>query len=151
MTGSETIHACCVVVGEAGLLIRGASGAGKSSFAREILFHGGRAGRFCRLVSDDRTRLEARHGRLLAFAVAPIAGCIEIRGVGIVRQSFEPAAVVRLVADLSDDPPRHPEEQDGQVRLCGVMVPRVHMRTRAFSTDIALARLSGVCDTVVTL
>lgn len=152
MTDASTIHACCVVVGEAGLLIRGPSGTGKSSLAREILFHAGRDGRFCRLVSDDRTRLLPRHGRLVAFPVEPLAGCIEMRGVGILRRPFEPAAVVRLVLDLSeDDPPRHPEEQDGRVELCGVMVPRLRARTGAFSADIALARLSGVYDTVMTL
>jgi len=152
LNDAATIHACCVVVGEDGLLIRGASGAGKSSLAREILFHAGRAGLFCRLVSDDRTRLRPQHGRLVASPVEPISGCIEVRGVGIVRQPFEPAAVIRLVVDLSeDDPPRHPEEQDGHVDLCGVMVPRLRVRTGAFSADIALARLSGVYDTVMTL
>jgi serine kinase of HPr protein (carbohydrate metabolism regulator) len=148
---SETIHASCVVVREAGLLIRGPSGAGKSSLVREILFHGERTGRFCRLVSDDRTRLTARHGRLVASPVEPLSGCLEVRGVGIVRRSFEPAAVVRLVIDLSEDAIRYPEEQDGQVALCGVMVPRIRGRTGAISADIALAHLSGVCDTVVTL
>jgi serine kinase of HPr protein (carbohydrate metabolism regulator) len=151
LSSAETIHACCVVVGEAGLLIRGASGAGKSSLAREILFHGGRTGRFCRLVSDDRTKLRSQHGRLVASPAEPIAGCIEIRGLGIVRQPFEPAAVIRLVIDLSDDPPRHPDARDAQVEFCGVMVPRIHGRAGTPSADIALALLSGVCDTVVTL
>lgn len=151
MTDPETIHASCVVVGEAGLLIRGPSGTGKSSLVREILFHAERTGRFCRLVSDDRTRLTARHGRLVASPVDPLSGCLEVRGIGIVRRSFEPAAVVRLVVDLSEDPERYPEDGDGQVELCGVMVPRLRGQAGASSADIALARLSGVCDTVVTL
>ena len=151
MTGPETIHASCVVVGEAGLLIRGPSGAGKSSLVREILFRAGRTGRFCRLVSDDRTRLAAQHGRLVASPVEPLSGCLEVRGVGIVRLPFEPAAVVRLVLDLSEDPERYPGDRDGRVELCGVMVPRLCGRAGASSADIAIARLSGVCDTVVTL
>ncbi|RDI62487.1 HPr kinase/phosphorylase [Microvirga subterranea] len=151
MTGPETIHASCVVVGEAGLLIRGPSGAGKSSLVREILFRAGRTGRFCRLVSDDRTRLAAQHGRLVASPVEPLSGCLEVRGVGIVRSPFEPAAVVRLVIDLSEDPERYPGDRDGRVELCGVMVPRLCGRAGASSADIAIARLSGVCDTVVTL
>jgi serine kinase of HPr protein (carbohydrate metabolism regulator) len=145
------IHASCVLVGEAGLLIRGESGTGKSSLVREILFHADRTGRFCRLVSDDRTRVTAHHGRLVAHPVEPLSGCLEIRGVGIVRQPFEPAAVIRLVIDLSEDVPRYPDDRDGQVDLCGVMVSRIRGRTGAMSADIALARLSGVCDTVVTL
>jgi HPr kinase/phosphorylase len=147
----ETIHASCVVIGEAGLLIRGASDAGKSSLARELIFHAAQAGRFSRLVSDDRTRVQALHGRVVAWPVDSITGCIEVRGIGILRRPFEPAAVIRLIVDLSDEPERYPEELEAWTDLCGVMVPRLHMRTGAFSADIALGRLSGVCDTVVTL
>ncbi|MBA1155435.1 HPr kinase/phosphorylase [Microvirga mediterraneensis] len=151
MSGGETIHAGCVLVGEAGLLIRGASGSGKSTLAREVVALALRAGRFGRLVSDARTRLEAHHGRLLARPVEPLGGRIEVFGLGIIRQPFEKAAVVRLVADLSDDPVRYPEEEDRQVELCGVMIPRIRMQAGASSADVALACLSGVCDTVVTL
>jgi serine kinase of HPr protein (carbohydrate metabolism regulator) len=108
-------------------------------------------GRFGRLVSDDRTRLEAHHGRLLARPVEPLGGSIEVFGLGIVRRPFEAAAVVRLVLDLSDDPARYPEEQDRHVVLCGVMIPRIRMQAGAISADVALGCLSGVCDTIVTL
>ncbi|EIM29048.1 HPr kinase/phosphorylase [Microvirga lotononidis] len=151
MSKRETIHAGCVLVGEAGLLIRGASGSGKSTLAREVVSLALRAGRFGRLVSDDRTLLEAHHGRLLARPVVPLGGRIEVFGLGIVRQPFESAAVVRLVADLSDAPARYPEEEDRRVEICGVMVPRIRMPAGASSPDVALACLSGVCDTVVTL
>ena len=108
-------------------------------------------GRFGRLVSDDRTRIEGRHGRLLARPVDPLGGCIEIHGLGIVRQSFEAAAIVRLAIDLCDDPDRYPEDRDKHIVLCGVMVPRLRLQAGAISADIALGCLSGVCDTVVTL
>ena len=151
MSKPENVHACCVVVGEAGLLIRGPSGSGKSTLAREVVFRAGQAGRFGRLVSDDRTRLETRHGRLLARPVEPLDGCIEICGLGIVRQPFETAAIVRLVIDLCESPPRYPEEEDKHVVLCGVMVPRVRMQAGAISADLAVSCLSCVCNTVVTL
>jgi len=147
----QTIHAGCVLIGEAGLLIRGASGSGKSTLAREVVSRALQTGRFGRLVSDDRTRIEARHGRLVAQPVEPLGGCIEVFGLGIVRQSHEPAAVIRLVIDLCESLARYPEEQDGRVTLCGVMVPRIRMQAGAVSVDIAVACLSGVCDTVVTL
>lgn len=150
MSKAETIHAGCVLVGEAGLLIRGSSGSGKSTLGREVVALALRGGRFGRLVSDDRTRLEAHYGRLLARPVEPLGGHIEVFGLGIVRQPFEKAAVVRLVIDLCEDPARYPEE-DRQVVLCGVMVPRVRMQAGAISAGIALDCLSGVCDTVVTL
>jgi len=151
LNAHETIHAGCVLIGEAGLLIRGASGSGKSALAREVVSLALGTGRFGRLVSDDRTRLEAHHGRLLARAVEPLGGSIEVFGLGIVRRPFEAAAVVRLVLDLSDDPARYPEEQDRHVVLCGVMIPRIRMQAGAISADVALGCLSGVCDTIVTL
>ncbi|MFL5129797.1 MAG: HPr kinase/phosphorylase [Microvirga sp.] len=151
MNAHETIHAGCVLIGEAGLLIRGASGSGKSALAREVVSLALGTGRFGRLVSDDRTRLEAHHGRLLARPVEPLGGSIEVFGLGIVRRPFEAAAVVRLVLDLSDDPARYPEEQDRHVVLCGVMIPRIRMQAGAISADVALGCLSGVCDTIVTL
>ncbi|MPR06049.1 HPr kinase/phosphorylase [Microvirga tunisiensis] len=151
MNAHETIHAGCVLIGEAGLLIRGASGSGKSALAREVVSLALGTGRFGRLVSDDRTRLEAHHGRLLARPVEPLGGSIEVFGLGIVRRPFEAAAVVRLVLDLSDAPARYPEEQDRHVVLCGVMIPRIRMQAGAISADVALGCLSGVCDTIVTL
>jgi serine kinase of HPr protein (carbohydrate metabolism regulator) len=151
VSDAQTIHAGCVLIGEAGLLIRGASGSGKSMLAREVVSRAVQAGRFGRLVSDDRTRIEVRHGRLVAQPVEPLDGCIEVFGLGIVRQAHERAAVIRLVIDLCESLPRYPEEQDGQVALCGVMVPRIRMQAGAVSVDIAMACLSGVCDTVVTL
>jgi len=151
LTGAETIHAGCVLVGEAGLLIRGPSGSGKSTLARDVISRANETGRFGRLVSDDRTRLEQHNGRLLARPVEPLGGCIEIHGLGIVRQPFETAAIVRLVIDLCDDPDRYPEEGEKQIVLCGVMIPRLRLQAGAISADIALGCLSGVCDTVVTL
>ena len=151
MNAHETIHAGCVLVGEAGLLIRGASGSGKSALAREVVSLALGTGRFGRLVSDDRTRLEAHHGRLLARPVEPLGGSIEVFGLGIVRRPFEAAAVVRLVVDLSDGPARYPDEQDRHVLLCGVMIPRIRMQAGAISADVALGCMSGVCDTIVTL
>ena len=150
MSEAQTLHAGCVLIGEAGLLIRGASGSGKSTLAREVVSRTLQAGRFGRLVSDDRTRIEARHGRLVASPVQPLDGCIEVFGLGIVRQSHEAAAVIRLTIDLCEELPRFPEEQDRHIRLCGVMVPRIRMQAGAISADIALKCLSGVCDTVVT-
>jgi serine kinase of HPr protein (carbohydrate metabolism regulator) len=151
LSAHETIHAGCVLVGEAGLLIRGSSGSGKSTLAREVVSLALRGGRFGRLVSDDRTRLEAHYGRLLARPVEPLGGHIEVFGLGIVQQPFEKVAVVRLVIDLCEDPGRYPDEEDRQVVLCGVMVPRVRMQAGAISAEVALGCLSGVCDTVVTL
>ncbi|MFL5080923.1 MAG: HPr kinase/phosphorylase, partial [Microvirga sp.] len=95
------VHATCVVIGEAGILIRGLSGTGKSSLALQLLTDAARAGRFGRLVGDDRVEIAALNGRLVARPVEPIEGRLEVRGVGIVGLAHEPAAVVRLVVDCA--------------------------------------------------
>lgn len=142
MSQGETIHAGCVVLGEAGVLIRGEAGAGKSTLARELLLQAASAGLFCRLVSDDRTRIRAQNGRLVASPVKPIAGFIEIRGIGIVERPFEPAAVIRLVVDLCDNPPRHPDPLDATVELCGIALPRIRAGTGTLLADVVFATRS---------
>lgn len=151
MAEAETIHASCVLLGEGGVLIRGGSGSGKSTLARALVERASAGGRFARLVSDDRTVLRARHGRVLAQPVAAIAGRVEIRGMGIVPVPFEAAAVLRLVIDLSlEEPPRLPDADDLSVRLCGVMVPRLRMRRGAILDEGVLRGQSGFHDTLMT-
>ena len=80
-----------------------------------------------------------------------IAGRIEIRGIGLVRRDAEPAAVVRLVVDLSDAvPERLPEPGDGTVAVCGVLLPRIRARTGANLTDVVLKHIGGLRDAGVT-
>ena len=126
-----TIHASCVVLGEAGILIRGDSGSGKSTLARDLLDHAEAAGLFGRLVCDDRVALSVRSGRLVARALPAIAGRLEIRGIGLVALPYEPAAVVRLVVDCGSPAPRFPEEAGLQIELLGVTLPRIEVGFRA--------------------
>ena len=122
----DVVHASCVVLGESGVLIRGASGSGKSTLARRLLLDRQRDGRFARLVADDRVRLSARHGRLLAEPVPPIAGLLEVRGVGLAPVPFEPCCVVGLVVDLGGPGiARMPERSETTVDLSGITMPRV--------------------------
>jgi serine kinase of HPr protein (carbohydrate metabolism regulator) len=143
-SGWDTIHATCIVVGEAGILIRGEAGAGKSGLARAIMDAARGAGRFGRLVSDDRTRIARRHGRLVAQVVPSIAGRIEARGVGILAVAYEPSAVVRLVVDLTKaEPPRLPTPEDQTIVLCGVVVPRFRQCSNASSPGLVLSSIDG--------
>lgn len=74
------IHATAIAIGEAGILIRGASGSGKSVLALALIALAAQGGRFARLVADDRVELAARGGRLVARPVAPLEGIVERRG-----------------------------------------------------------------------
>jgi HPr kinase/phosphorylase len=148
---AATVHAGCVLLGEGGVLILGPAGAGKSSLARELIDAARLAGTFARLVSDDRTLIEAFHGRLVARPVAPLEGLIEARGVGLLRESHEGAALVRLAVELStDEPPRFPEDSERRLCLCGVEIPRLFMRRGAPLIGVLLERMRCIGDSLVT-
>ena len=145
-----SVHATCIVLREAGILIRGLSGAGKSTLARALILAGEAEGRFARLVSDDRVRIERRGGRLIASPHPAIAGLLEIRGIGLVAVAHEQACVLRLVVDLVDTPPpRLLESALDEVELRGVTLPRLATRVDA-ATSTILWRLRDEDDTVVT-
>ena len=57
-----SLHATAVAIGEAGILIRGASGSGKSSLAMDLIFVARHQARFASLVGDDRIDLDTRGG-----------------------------------------------------------------------------------------
>jgi serine kinase of HPr protein (carbohydrate metabolism regulator) len=127
----RTIHATAVAIGEAGVLIRGVSGAGKSKLALAILAEAGRTGLFARLISDDRVRLSLSGGRLLAHVHPAIAGKIEGRGEGILTLAHEESAVVRAVVDLVDPtagrPSRLPDTYEKTAEIGGISLPRLSL------------------------
>jgi serine kinase of HPr protein (carbohydrate metabolism regulator) len=114
------IHATGVLVGNRGVLIRGASGAGKSLLGLELLArHAG-----ARLVADDRLDVEPGGTGLLMRAPPALAGRIELRGRGIVARPYISPAPVDLVVDLVDDLVRMLEETALTTDLLGVTLPR---------------------------
>ncbi|MQT12669.1 HPr kinase/phosphorylase [Segnochrobactrum spirostomi] len=151
---ARTIHATVLLAGEAGILIRGASGAGKSALALALLDLLAARGRFARLVADDQVFLAAVNGRLLARVPAPIAGLVERRGAGIEPIAHEPAAIVRLVVDLVEPAAleRVPEWQERLVRLAGIDLPRLTLPCRSAETAAGavlatVERLGNPCGT----
>jgi HPr kinase/phosphorylase len=88
------VHATCVALDGAGVLLRGRPGSGKSDLALRLIDAG------ARLVADDQTRLVRDGDALLASCPAAIAGRIEVRGVGIVTVPTIAEARVHLVVDL---------------------------------------------------
>lgn len=155
MTQSRALlHAGCVLVGTHGLLIRGASGAGKSYLARLILDHCTARNRYAALVADDQVQL-SRHetpqgAYLVAHPAENLAGLMEVRGLGIVTMPYEPAAVVRAVIDLEpaasvgETPARLPQEEDCQTCVLDVSLPRL----QATNAHMALDLLVSVLDLI---
>ena len=111
------IHAGCVRLARAaalfgapedtGVLLLGASGAGKSDLALRLIAVG------AELVADDRTDLTVENGTLLASPPPILAGLIEVRGLGIVAMPHCPRIRVALAVELTPDniPPRLPESE----------------------------------------
>lgn len=130
------VHATALVVAERGVLIRGASGAGKSRLAATLLLGAHQRGVFARLVGDDRVALSVHHERLVARGHPVVAGLIEQRTQGIVPLQFERACVVACVVELASDPlPRYPAEGSGEVEVLGLYVPCLQLSAEAVAFD----------------
>ena len=99
------LHASCVAIGNTGVLLRGASGSGKSDLALRLINDG------AMLVADDQVHLKSVSGKLIASPHNALAGKIEIRGCGIIDLPYRKTVAIGLVVDLEerDDIPRLPE------------------------------------------
>ncbi|MGH6888756.1 MAG: HPr kinase/phosphorylase [Rhizomicrobium sp.] len=98
------VHATCVLLGDAGgpfgaptdagILLTGESGSGKSDLALRLIANG------AILVADDRCDLFVAGDQLRARAPRPLRGQMEIRGIGIMPMQFREEATIRLVVRL---------------------------------------------------
>jgi serine kinase of HPr protein (carbohydrate metabolism regulator) len=122
-----TIHASAALFGGVGVLILGASGAGKSSLLLALIAAGGT------LVADDRVVVVADAGRLIASPPEALAGLMEVRGVGIVRYPFVSAAAIGLAVEVrpAAECPRLPDGDDARLAVAGVVLPRVFVASGA--------------------
>lgn len=137
MTRASFIHASALVVGERGVLIRGASGAGKSRLAAALRHAAAVEGHFAQLVGDDRVALSARGGRLLAAGHPAIAGLIERRGIGLCKAPVLSPAVIGHVVDLVPESSRMPGDTESTVRLEGVNLPYLQVGQSLSGADQA--------------
>jgi HPr kinase/phosphorylase len=125
---SENLHASAVVIGEAGIVIRGRSGRGKSALALALIELATERGFFARLIGDDRITARKCGERVLICGSPAVQGFIERRGVGLVETAFESAAVARFIVDLLDEGEsmaRMPEARAERAELAAVSLPRL--------------------------
>ncbi|MDB5987694.1 MAG: HPr kinase [Nevskia sp.] len=95
-------HGVLVAVEDLGLLLRGASGTGKSELAIELLSRGHK------LIADDAVEWRRdSHGRIIGSCPALLSGFIEVRGLGVLdaralygKDSVIAEAALDLVIDL---------------------------------------------------
>jgi hypothetical protein len=127
-TPAHPFHGTAILLGEAGVLLRGASGAGKSQLALALVAEAHARGMFVRLIGDDRVSISAQAGRLVVRGHPAIAGQIEERGTAIVELETAKAAILRFLVDLETDPPRLPLVEAPVTELCGIDLPLLTMR-----------------------
>ncbi len=114
-----TLHASCVAHHGRGVLILGASGAGKSALALQLMALG------ARLVADDRCHVRRDGTTLVARAPTAIHGRIEARFVGILSVPALPDAIIRLIVDLDHtETARLPPQRNHD--LLGLALPLFH-------------------------
>ena len=103
MTDAATLlHGTAIAVSGRAVLIRGASGAGKSDLALRCLDHAASpllSGRPM-LVADDQVEIRRTGCRLRVLAPATLRGLLEVRGIGIVSVASVAEAELALIVDL---------------------------------------------------
>ncbi|SIO52349.1 Hpr(Ser) kinase/phosphatase [Rhodovulum sp. ES.010] len=137
MTGIASpliLHASCVAVQGRAVLILGASGAGKSGLALQLMALGGG------LVADDRTCLARGADGLVASSPSAIRGRIEARFVGLLAADPVPEAPVALAVDLDRvETERLPPRREA--RFLDVVVPLLRRVDRAYFPAAILAHV----------
>ena len=88
------LHASCVARGDAGVLLIGPPGSGKSDLVLRLAELG------FMLVADDQVLVEAGEAR----APDRVAGLLEIRGLGLLRRPYRARARLAMVTELVEQP-----------------------------------------------
>jgi HPr kinase/phosphorylase len=128
------IHGTSVDISGLGVLILGASGAGKSDLALRLVSEGGW------LVSDDQSEIALLNGSYFVTSPGPISGLIEVRGIGIRRVARKASCRLRLAVVLSPtEPERMPDAE--YWNLPGVEGPEVPQITLFAPMASATARV----------
>ena len=129
------LHATCVSIGDAGALLRGPPGSGKSDLALRLIDGGGR------LVADDQVLLSRVADRIVARAPTALVGMLEVRGLGIVTVPSQQETFLSLVVDLVPGGSGERLPQPDLCRIEDIDVPRLAIEPRHASAD-AVIRLA---------
>lgn len=140
MDDSANLHGTCIALGDAGVLLRGPEGAGKSDLALRLIEGG------ARLVADDRVEITCADNTVLARAPDVLAGLLEVRGLGIVRLAPEYVCAtvpLRLVVDLvpGDEIERLPLSR--RAELLGLALDLVAVDPFAASAPVKVRLAAG--------
>lgn len=124
------LHASCVAINGQGVLLVGASGAGKSDLALRLIDRG------AQLVADDQVAIIQSDRKLEASVPEAIGGMLEVRGLGIFQFNYSKKITLSLVValDISGDIERLPAPET--VQYLGVTLPQI--RLHGFEVSAAI-------------
>jgi len=144
MPQAENIHGTALLIGDRGVLITGASGAGKTTLALTLIDHCRVRGLFARLISDDRVLVANHAGRLVCRVPATIAGLAEVPGFMPRPLPFEPGGVIDLNVRLVPKADMARFQDEILEPVAGCPVPRIDLAERNAATALpaVVARLS---------
>lgn len=131
MSETMRLHATTISLNGTAVMIRGASGAGKSDLALQLLESSGTGltGQTITttLVADDQTVLRCEGETILVSCPEAIAGLLEIRGHDVLNLEAVQNVPLVLVVDLR--PAAHierlPQPEDMFTQILGISIPNV--------------------------
>jgi HPr kinase/phosphorylase len=136
------IHASCVALSGAGVLLRGRPGSGKSDLALRLVDGGGA------LVADDLCEIRREGDRLLADlpeSVDPgFRGRIALRGIGFLSLPYAGPTPLSLVADLEPGALAEAGESGREVVYLGIALPLIVLDPFQVSAAAKLRLLAKV-------
>jgi HPr kinase/phosphorylase len=145
VNAASTIHASAVLADARAVLVRGPAGSGKSRLVLNLI-QAAASGQlvFARLVADDRVHVQAVQNRLIARPPAPLAGLLEVRGLGIQRLQYEPMALISCVVDLdAAASPRMPDAATAHTAVAGITLPRLAVPPGCDPVPLVLTAVKG--------
>lgn len=148
----KTEHACAIDIQQIGILIKGASGSGKTSLMLGLLEHATRKDLNCALIADDQVFLKSFSNTIEAFVPKKIQGLVEIRGYGIVNYPNKPSVQISLVVELIEDEKieRMPDPKTILVKATKLAYLQVPMRHENQAIRIIFAWLKDNTDLQLT-
>lgn len=137
---SVNVHGTALVVGCAGILVSGPSGAGKTTLALHLVATARSHGVHAALVSDDRTLLRRAGTRIVAEAPTSIAGLAEIHFLGPLAVDSVASALIDLSVELADDGSASRYQDPREKDCLGVALPSLVLPARGgFRSVLAIA------------
>jgi serine kinase of HPr protein (carbohydrate metabolism regulator) len=124
-----SLHATCIAINGAAILIMGASGRGKSDLALRLIDRG------AQLVSDDYTDVLRDGDTLRAAPPSTITGKIEVRGIGIIEMPYVRDIPVALMIDLDGVVERMPLPNQTTM-IAGLPIASITLAAHDASTPI---------------